>query len=263
MQAAWEAGRRAWPTVPLGKEAFAGFAADRGLERAALAERAADLYIVCACVNQVEGAAQAFAERYLADVRAITGTVGRGCDDDYFDEVRQRLSERLLVGDAEQPPRLAQYAGRGPLAGWVRMAAMRCALELTRGQKRRREGELVEQAVGGIDGELAFLKQRYRQHFIDAFRDALGSASAESRALLRLHYLEQVTTGALAALHGVSRPTIVRRLATAREEVLAAVREGVRARLSLEASEYDSLLDLVRSQIDVSLAGMLRGLDKP
>ena len=38
------------------------------------------------------------------------------------DEVRQLLRERLLVKRGEQLPRIAEYAGLGPLGAWVRVA---------------------------------------------------------------------------------------------------------------------------------------------
>jgi RNA polymerase sigma-70 factor (ECF subfamily) len=264
MEQAWEAGRSVWPGVTLDRKRFGEFIASRELTSEMLADRASDLYIACACLEGTAGAAEAFRARYLGNLRAYLGTLAAGRDDDFVAEVGQRLAEKLLVGDKDQPPRLSAYAGRGPLEGWVRMAAMRTALDLVRRDpsNRHRDEELVDRALGSMDGELAFMKEQYRQHFIDAFRNALGSVSAQSRALLRLHYLEKVTTGALASLHGVSRPTIVRRLADAREEVLVAVSEHVRERLQVEGSEYESLLDLVRSQIDLSLTGMLRGLQK-
>ncbi len=264
-EAVWTAGRGSWPGVDLDATAFARWLADRALPDEVATERAADLYIVCACLTKIPGAAGEFTARYLSNLRPYLGTLANQRGDDYLNEVGQQLAEKLLVGSEDQPPRLAAYAARGPLEGWVRMAAMRTALDVRRREhpERRADEALVDQAVGAVDGELAFLKERYRPHFIDAFREALGTISAQSRALLRLHYLEHVTTAALAALHGVSRATIVRRIADAREEVLAAVAKHVRAKLAVDASEYESLLGLVRSQIDLSLTGILRGLNQP
>jgi RNA polymerase sigma-70 factor (ECF subfamily) len=264
-KAAFQTGRTSWPAVVLDEAVFARWIEDKQLAPEAVREHAADIYIACACLARTPGAADAFSARYLANVRPYLGSLTKGRDHDFICEVGQHLSEKLLVGTAEQPPRLSAYGARGPLEGWIRMAAMRAALDLMRREHPERHGDeaLVEQAVGHVDGELAYLKERYRPHFVEAFREALGSISAQSRALLRLHYLEHVTTAALAALHGVSRPTIVRRLTDAREEVLVAVGTRVRDKLAVDASEYDSLLELVRSQIDMSLTGMLRGLDAP
>jgi len=260
--AAWNDGRRAWPGVTLDEQDLGRWIAERGLEAVVLSERAADVYIVCACLRAAPGAVDAFSARYLSNLRPYLGGLVTGRPDDFIGEVRQHLAEKLLVGAADRPPRLTAYGARGPLEGWVRMAAMRTALDLLRRERpdRRADEDLADSAVGEVDGELAFLKERYRPYFVDAFREALAALSAQSRALLRLHYLEGVTTAELAALHRMSRATVVRRLASAREEVLVAVGEHVRNRLAVDASEYESLLGLVRSQIDLSLTGMLRGL---
>lgn len=260
-----KAGAASWPGMNLAEGILGKWIADRELSPEVMTERAADIYIVSACLAHTTGAANAFTARYLSNLRPYLGSLANDRGDDYLREVGQLLAEKLLVGTGGHPPRLTAYAARGPLEGWVRMAAMRTALDLRRREHPERQADeaLIDRAVGQVDGELAFLKERYRPHFIEAFREALGSISAQSRALLRLHYLEHVTTAALAALHGVSRPTIVRRIADAREEVLTAVGDHVRAKLSVNASEYESLLGLVRSQIDLSLTGMLRGLNQP
>jgi RNA polymerase sigma-70 factor (ECF subfamily) len=52
------------------------------------------------------------------------------------DEVRQILWQRLFVGTGAAAPRILSYAGRGPLAGWVAVAAQRIALDLRRDAAR-------------------------------------------------------------------------------------------------------------------------------
>ena len=49
--------------------------------------------------------------------------------------MRQRLRERLFVGSDGEPARLASYSGRGPLGTWVRIAAIRLALNLRRSER--------------------------------------------------------------------------------------------------------------------------------
>jgi RNA polymerase sigma-70 factor (ECF subfamily) len=51
----------------------------------------------------------------------------------------------------------------------------------------------------------------------------------------------------------VSVRTVQRWLASAEQQLLAGVRQVLRERLELRASELDSLLGLVRSQLSVSL----------
>ena len=97
MDEAFEAGRRAWPSVELEPSAFAEYVNARELGAEGLAARAADLYIVCACLNGVEGAAEAFGARYLAPLRAYLGTLASGRDDDFVKGVRLIYSKLLQV----------------------------------------------------------------------------------------------------------------------------------------------------------------------
>jgi hypothetical protein len=62
-------------------------------------------------------------------------------------EVCQVLREKLLTSASGQPPRLAGYLGQGPLAAWLRAAAVRTALN-TAGQH------------GGDGGPVSFLSRR-------------------------------------------------------------------------------------------------------
>jgi hypothetical protein len=52
------------------------------------------------------------------------------------DELRQNVRERLFLGTPDAPPRIASYSGEGDLRHWVRVVAMRAALNLTRGPER-------------------------------------------------------------------------------------------------------------------------------
>jgi RNA polymerase sigma-70 factor (ECF subfamily) len=74
---------------------------------------AEDLYLACACASGAPAALEALEATLLPAVaKAIrtldkTGTLG--------DEVQQVLRERLLLPRPDGPPRIAGYAGQGPL----------------------------------------------------------------------------------------------------------------------------------------------------
>src|SRR5262249_26812555 len=126
------AAQRAWPEVALDGARFVRHIAERLPAQVALPEALAglhanDLYVACACADGNAAAVAIFEREYLARVVASAARVNRSPD--FVDEVRQRLRERLLVGAA---PRIADYNGSGPLAGWVRVAVIRTALNLRR-----------------------------------------------------------------------------------------------------------------------------------
>ena len=62
--------------------------------------------------------------RFAAQLGAKQLVARRGLALEAAEEVLQALRAHVLVGDA---PKLADYDGRGPLAAWVRVAAVRAA----------------------------------------------------------------------------------------------------------------------------------------
>jgi RNA polymerase sigma-70 factor (ECF subfamily) len=249
------AARAAWPDVDAGG-GFVPYLAERWPERASLDEwladaHASDLYLACACARRDRAAIAAFDRAHLG---AVADYLARSRPDAAFvEDVRQSLREKLFVGDARK---IGEYSGRGPLGGWVRVLAVRAAIDL-----RRRRGERVPdlrgEAPAPIDPELGYLADRYRGDVEDAFRRALGGLDGEQRTLLRMHFVDGITLDELARLKRLHRATIARRLATARQAILDEARRHLRERLSLSTEELTSLVGLVRSQLDVSVARLL------
>ncbi len=224
----------------------------------ALAElHAADLYLACACARGEPRALACFDEHFLAGIgRAWSGTHRFA---DFVDEVRQVLRVRLLVGERGAPPRIASYAGRGPLGAWVRMAATRLAINL-------RQGTALDPAAGtdeddGADSlrapdqdpELEYLKTRYAAELGEALRTTLAALSSRTASVLRLHYQEGVTVDAIGTMYRVSGRTVQRWLAEARATILAETRRLLQERLGVTESQLDSLIGLVQSRLDISI----------
>jgi RNA polymerase sigma-70 factor (ECF subfamily) len=63
---------------------------------------------------------------------------------------------------------------------------------------------------------------------------------------------------ALGALHGVHRATCARWIASARHDILAALRKRLRGGLGLDHRDIESAIALVRSRLDLSLSRHLR-----
>lgn len=162
-------------------------------------------------------------------------------------DVVQELKTRLF---AEK--KLLQYAGRGPLGGWLRQAALNTASTLHRPQRREAPLDPMSDSVAP-DAELGFLKARYRDDFRGAFVDALASLTSRERTVLRLNSLSDVSIDELGAMYSVHRATAARWVQAARQLVVERTRENLVKRLKLDADELDEMLSLMRSQLDVSL----------
>jgi RNA polymerase sigma-70 factor, ECF subfamily len=137
----------------------------------------------------------------------------------------------------------------------VRTAAVRLALNQGRGvhEVATADDELMARLPDGHDGELSFLKARYRPAFAAALRESLDALAAADQNLLRQRYVDGLSLEELGTLQGVHRATALRRLERARKTLLDDLRARLRARLQLPADELESLLRLVASRIDLTL----------
>jgi RNA polymerase sigma-70 factor (ECF subfamily) len=249
LAAALEAAEKAWPELERGGDRFAELLGERAARDPAVLAHAADLRLCLACAAGNGAALRAFEARFLP---AVADYVARIDPSPAFaDEVRQRLRERLLVG---APPRIAGYSARGPLAGWLRTAALREAIDLRRAASDVASDQATEEdLLVGSDPEVRHIQQKYRGDCEAAFKAAFAALPPRERNLLRMHYLDRVGVDALAQLHRVHRATASRWLAQCRRALLAGTRARLAERLGLPEPELDSLLGLLRSQIALSL----------
>jgi RNA polymerase sigma-70 factor, ECF subfamily len=270
--AAWERGQAAWPEVRLAPPTFAAFLDPRlqpGEDAVdALARlRAEDLYLACACLEGDPAALRAFEERYLARVPQCLASLRPSAT--VVDDTRQLLREKLLVGSGAGRAKLEQYAGQGPLEGWIRVAAVRTALNLLAATPpghlaldEGRDGAGLTVAAGA-DVELDYLRARYRGHFAAAFKESVAALEPRQRTLLRFHYLDHLIPEKIGAIYGVHRTTAMRWIAATEAALLAGVKQRVEARLQLDSEDCDSLLALVRSRLDVTLTSLLGNTRAP
>jgi len=252
-KAAFALGCAQWPTIRgLPFEAFESFVTDGGIESDVLEERAGDIFLAAAAVGGDEEAVRLFDDellsqlpRWLARLRVAP---------DRFDEIRQALRTKLLVG---QPPKLAQYRAAGPLGAWVRVAAVRTALDLNSADPTLGDAHLADPLVHAFDPEQQLIRQKYGALFQQALHSALSELTMRDRNLLRFHYVSGMTLDAIARIYHVHRATVVRWLAAVRDEIETAVRLRLWEETGISPTEFRSIWNAVRSDVDVSLSRLL------
>jgi RNA polymerase sigma-70 factor, ECF subfamily len=242
-------GREAWPDVELAEETFAAHVARVG--EPAL-DFAGDLYLACALAEGSKVAMEKFEASYLRELEGGFAKVNATAEERA--EARQQLLERLFV-----KKKIADYAATGPLALWLRVAALRTLHNVVARKPKETsiETELIDALPADtVDPELAHLQSLYRTAFKEAFASALKSMSIEDRALLHQRFIGQLTQPQLAASYQVHVNTIARWLERARQSLESAIYRDLEARLKVSGDELKSILRLVRSQLDVSLGGL-------
>jgi RNA polymerase sigma-70 factor (ECF subfamily) len=252
-----------WPRLRVDDGRFAAslarFVADDADVPSALARlHAVDLLLADACLAGDGAALAAFdgevvepLDRVLAHMRLSSATV---------DDVKQLVRTNLLVPDGDRPPRLSEYSGRGDLRSWVGVVATREALSLLRRDAKTpmpAEDVLVAAASPLTGPELGFLKEHYRDEFRTAFGDALGELAPRDRNVLRHHYVHGLTIDEIGTMYGIHRSNAARRIAKAREQLLTGTRRRLVLGLKVDRREFESIMRLIESRIDVSIQRML------
>jgi RNA polymerase sigma-70 factor (ECF subfamily) len=167
---------------------------------------------------------------------------------------------KLLVPDGGGPPKLAHYTGQGELATWLRVVAVREALSSVRDERRRAlasDDALLAIEASATGPELGALKQQYRAQFSEAFAAALAALEPGERNLLRLHYLHGLSIDELGGLLQIHRSSAARRIVKTREALLTSTRRALQSRLALGRREFDQLMGLVASRLDLSIERFL------
>lgn len=241
------------PRLAVTRTAFDAFVADRLGGAIPDDDVAADLLLACGCATGDPAALRAFDDEQLAEVPRLVARVER--EPAAVAEIQQRLRERLLLPREDQPPRIADYRGKGRLTSWLRVAAIRVALDL---QRHRPNVPLADDALIARDPELDYLRERYRDAFREAFTAALDELEGRDRTVLRMHLLDGLGIDRIGQLYDVHRATAARWLERARDQLFESTRGRLRDRLGVSASEFASIVRLVRSDLDVSIGRILR-----
>lgn len=256
--------RAAWPA--LGAVSLDGFFAHLAahlpagpLSADTLARLAVeDLYLAFACAQNDPAALRAFAEQLDGELTAAYDRFGVSTANRA--DARQQLWEKLFVGAPR--PRILDYSGRSALRYWFRVTVVRALVDDVRAEKRLREVADEETLLGAAsatpDPEIEHLKRVYRHEFGAAFEEAARALAPEERNALRSHYTQQLTIDEMAAALGIHRATAARRIAAARERLLAETRRRLTERLALSSRELESIFNLIESRLHISVGRLLR-----
>jgi RNA polymerase sigma-70 factor, ECF subfamily len=220
---------------------------------------AQDLWLAFAC-GQGNKLAIGELDRQLEPV--VDAALARMKDKVSVEDVAQLLREKLLVAKDGSPPKILDYSGRGPLGGWMRIAAIRTALSLTRHGDAAGMQAVTREALLGVpatanDPELDHLRKRYAKEFKEAFEAALAQLTAEERNLLRLSLVDQLSIDEIGTVFGIHRATAARRVARARETVQERTRKILGQRLDVGTAELRSIMGYIRSHLDLSIQRLL------
>ncbi len=178
----------------------------------------------------------------------------------FAQDLASELRAHILTPREGAAPRLASYLGTGPLDGWLRVTVTREAVRARRAQRSRgtaSDDELAEIA-GVVSPQLEFLKASFRDQIRAAFRGAIHTLDDRQKNLIRLHYGDGVGVERLGQMYRVHFSTISRWLAAARDKLFDETRSAVRAELGVDNSEFEEVMQLVQSNLDLTISLFVR-----
>ena len=173
--------------------------------------RLRDLALAAACAQGLEPAWRQFFEELRAPLRAA----GRALAGERGEELADGLFGELY----QERERLASFAGRSSLAGWLRAVLYQTFIDLVRAEKKQVSLEEREEA-----GEVAAApptpdpveQADYEQIAQAALEAALALLPPRQKLLLDFYYFHGLTLREAAALVGVHEATASRELERAR-----------------------------------------------
>lgn len=249
-------------------ESFVAWVAERFEEGRSVEEtfdklRSEDLHLAWQAAHGVDAAIREIRSRCESSLR---GAIARAGPTDLIDETMQRVLVKLFVAPAGRAPTIAKYTGRGSLEAWIAVVGTREARNALRDEPSRRhvrEDDAARLLDGIVDAnddpELEHLKTTYRTQFKQAVQKALTKLPPKHRNLLRHEHLDGLDPDQMAALYGVHRATLYRWREQSRAVLLKETRTIIEREMALSRGEFESMMRLIQSQLDVSL---LRVLDE-
>jgi len=250
--------RAAWPGVEVADDDFLRYLAARVPAEPTIATWLAtacvpDLWLACAIARGDVAALRVFEASFLRDLAAAIAHLDGGSA--LVEDVRHAVRGRVLGTAAGGQAKIDDYRGRGDLRGWLRVVAVREALQLLRARRREAPPPTDDVLADRIEDRAATeaMSADERRVYREAFTAALATLTARERNLLRQQYLFGASIDEVAALYGVHRATAARWVARVREMVLRRTRRHVGEALQLTGADLDSVMGRIASHLEYSL----------
>lgn len=183
-----------------------------------------------------------------------------GLAEEQVTEVLQQLREKIFTTTTNGSSRLREYSGRSKLTRWLYVIAVRIEHNNRRAESRRdvRDGMAMASLVDALPNpELKIIKTWQRTQVQQIIERSIRALEGETRQLLRLHFVEELSIDRLSLLYNVHRATVARRITQAVHALRGVVQQLAMEELGLNLLEYQSLLRFVRSQMEVNLKACL------
>jgi len=248
--------RRAWPAVVLDFDVWCRHLEDLGWgdEAPRFPEH---IYIARACAAGDVAALRTVDKQFFGTLNGIARRQLRGAD--AAAEALQLTRERLFTGPE---PRILTYRGSGHLLVWLKMVMNRIIASSKRAEaaQRRRERGFVDFWADMAEGlsETPAIQADAVELVERCLRRVFARLPARERAVMRLYYLEGVSSEAIGAIYRRHRSQIPLWLGRCRDLMRAELREQVQRELgSIGESELGSLLRVMHEEIDVTISTLL------
>jgi RNA polymerase sigma-70 factor, ECF subfamily len=216
------------------------------------------MILALACAEGQAKAIREFESRYFGSAAAALRRMG--LPDERQLEALAQARAILFVGTGGAPPRILELVGKGDLRALVKVVAVRRALNLQRAERglRIEPSEALTDAIADhTSPELGALLDQHRTLIKAALSEALASLDPESRTLLRLSLLHELSIDELAAMHHIHRSTVARRIAKIRDNLRSVMHERLVLALGRSSPDVDSMLRLANSGLEISFERLL------
>ena len=221
-----------------------------------------DVYLVAGVLAGHPGAVEAYRDLCGPDVDRV---LRRLLPESDRVEARQELEARILVGDDNRGPALAQYRGSGGVRAWTRAVATRAVIDMRRRDDRRPQvlPWAEDQAAGSDEENLDPAVGEHVAAVRDAMQRAFALLTVRQRNLIRQSVFHRLSIDELAALYGAHRATAARWLQRARADLSRNLETDFADRIGASPSAAASLLRALRSHADVSIRSFLPSTLEP
>ena len=228
------------------------------LELHEVPEHLADLALAFAAACGDEPARAELYDRVVRAARATLPAAGYAAHvvDDAIGEVMV-----ILLGEPGKASALLTYRAQASLVAWLRTLAVRTAMRLVETCRRETPtsdtDETLVDRMASTDLTRDLYRAELRTAVRRAFATAIGKLSYFDRELLGAFVVRGSRVEDLARAHGVHRATAARWLARARAALERELYGELERDLAASSSQVASMLDSVRSTIELSVERLL------